>query len=325
MIRPDRLQAGDTIMFVAPASELDEKRMLLAKKRLEARGYKVKFRDDLFDQEGYLAGTDQRRAEELMQAFLDPEVDAVFPGTGGYGTMRILERLDYEAIRANPKLLIGFSDITALHAAINRHAGLITWHSPAPMWGLGGYSNPGKLGRNNLTPFSAKYFFAALEAKDGDLPRPLSYSITTPEGVPQPVALGSGTARGRLTGGNLSLVAALEGTPYSLDTRDAILLLEDTREAPYRVDRMLRQLQLAGKLKHLRGAVLGQFTKSFDREDNETEDPRFLVNGVLRQYFEPLGIPVLMNYPIGHHGMNATLPLGGEVEINADTGVLRVL
>ncbi len=330
MIRPDRLQPGDTIMFVAPASELDEKRMLLAKERLEARGYKVKYRDDLFDQEGYLAGTDQRRAEELMQAFRDPEVNAVFPGTGGYGTMRILERLDYDAIRANPKLLIGFSDITALHAAINRHAGLITWHSPAPMWGLGGYSNPKKLGRNNLTPFSAKYFFAAIEARDfqakgGNKTRPLAYSIVTPEGVPQPVALGKGKARGRLTGGNLSLVAALEGTPYSLDTRDAILLLEDTREAPYRVDRMLRQLQLAGKLKHLRGAVLGQFTKSFDREDNETEDPRFLVNGVLRQYFEPLGIPVLMNYPIGHHGMNATLPLGGEVEIDADTGVLRVL
>ncbi len=325
MLRPARLQPGDTIMFVAPASELQEKRMLLAKERLEARGYRVKFRDDLFEQEGYLAGTDQRRAEELMQAFRDPEVQAVFPGTGGYGTMRILDRLDYKAIRANPKLLVGFSDITALHAAINRHAGLMTWHSPAPMWGLGGYPNPEKLGRNNLTKFSAKYFFAAIEAKDGSQPRPLTYTVETPEDVPQPVALGSGTARGRLTGGNLSLVAALEGTPYSLDTRDAILLLEDTREAPYRVDRMLAQLKLAGKLKHLRGAVLGQFTKSFDREDNETEDPRYLVNGVLRQYFEPLGIPVLMNYPIGHHEMNATLPLGGQVEIDADAGVLRVL
>jgi len=312
-------------MFVAPASELEEKRMLLAKKRLEARGYQVKFRDDLFEQEGYLAGSDERRAEELMQAFLDPEVQAVFPGTGGYGTMRILDRLDYKAIRANPKLLIGFSDITALHAAINRHAGLITWHSPAPMWGLGGYPNPEKLGRNNLTPFSAKYFFAAIEANDNGQPRPLAYTIETPAGVPQPVAIGKGKARGRLTGGNLSLVVALEGTPYALETRDAILLLEDTREAPYRVDRMLRQLQLAGKLKHLRGAVLGQFTKSFDREDNETEDPRYLVNGVLRQYFEPLGIPVLMNYPIGHHSMNATLPLGGEVEIDADAGVIRVL
>lgn len=330
MIRPARLQPGDTIMFVAPASELDKKRMLLAKKRLETRGYKVKFRDDLFVQDGYLAGSDNRRAEELMQAFRDPEVNAVFPGTGGYGTMRILDRLDYEAIRANPKLLIGFSDITALHAAINRHAGLITWHSPAPMWGLGGYPDPEKTGRNNLTKFSAKYFFAAIEAQDsqakgGNKPRPLAYTIDISEGVPRTIRIGSGKARGRLTGGNLSLVAALEGTPYALDTRDAILLLEDTREAPYRVDRMLAQLKLAGKLKHLRGAVLGQFTSSFDREDNETEDPWFSVEGVLRQYFEPLGIPVLMNFPIGHHSKNATLPLGGEVEIDADTGVLRVL
>ncbi len=325
MLRAARLQPGDTIMFVAPASELEKKQMLLAKTRLEARGYQVKFRDDLFVQDGYLAGSDQRRAEELMQAFRDPEVNAVFPGTGGYGTMRILDRLDYDVIRANPKLLVGFSDITALHAAINRHAGLITWHTPAPMWGLGGYPNHEKTGRNNLTKFSAKYFFAAVEENDGKRPRPLAYTIEISEGVPRTMRIGSGVARGRLTGGNLSLVAALEGTPYALDTRDAILLLEDTREAPYRVDRMLAQLKLAGKLKGLRGAVLGQFTGTFDREDNKTEDPWFSVEGVLRQYFEPLGIPVLMNYPIGHHKMNVSLPLGGEVEIDADTGMLRIL
>lgn len=326
MITPARLQSGDTIMFVAPAGELDRKKMMLAKERLEARGYHVIFREDLFAQDGYLAGTDQRRADELMQAFRDTQVKAIFPGTGGYGTMRMLELLDYEVIRANPKLLIGFSDITALHAAINRHAGLITYHSPNPMWGLGGVSKPEELGRNNLTDFSAKYFFAAMEEKNGDQPRPLSYPIEIPdEGVPQPVAFGKGVARGRLTGGNLSLVAALEGTPYALDTSDAILLIEDTREAPYRVDRMLCQLKLAGKLKTLRGAVLGQFTKNYAREDHDIDDPRFSVEGVLRQYFEPLGIPVLMNYPIGHHEMNTTLPLGGQVEIDADAAVLRVL
>ena len=325
MIRPARLQPGDTIMFVAPAGDLDKERMMLAQQRLEERGYKVKFRDDLFAQDGYLAGSDKRRAEELMQAFRDTEVKAIFPGTGGYGTMRILELLDYEAIRANPKLLIGFSDITALHAAINRKAGLITWHSPNPMYGLGGEVNIEKWERNYLTKFSEKYFFAAVEANDGKKPRPLSYTIEIPEGVPRPMKIGSGSARGRLTGGNLSLVAALEGTPYALDTHDAILLIEDVREAPYRIDRMLQQLKLAGKLDYLRGAVLGQFTKSADREDNETEDPWYLVNGVLRQYFEPLDIPVLMNYPVGHHKMNATLPLGGHVEINADTGELLIL
>ncbi|TWU29963.1 S66 peptidase family protein [Bythopirellula polymerisocia] len=314
LIYPKLLKPGDTIMFVAPAGELDRERMTLAKKRLEERGYLVKMREDLFAKDGYLAGSDERRAEELMQAFRDPEVDAIFPGTGGYGVMRILAQLDYDVIRQNPKLLIGFSDITGLHAALNRQSGLVTYHSPNPMWGLGS--------QDNLQPFSSKYFFRAVE--EGPESQQ-DYTIEIPADVPQPISLGTGTARGRLTGGNLSLIAALEGTPYAVDTQDAILLIEDVSEAPYRIDRMLRQLQLAGKLQPLRGAILGQFTKTEEREKNEVKNPRYSAEGVLRQYFEPLGIPVLMNFPIGHHEMNCTLPLGGEVEINADKGTLRVI
>lgn len=320
MIAPPRLQPGDTIMFVAPAGELDRQRMMLAKQRLEERGYQVKMRGDLFAAEGYLAGSDQRRAEELMQAFLDPGVDAVFPGTGGYGTMRMLDLLDYDAIRSNPKVFIGFSDITALHAALNRRAGLITYHSPNPMWGLGS--------DENLSPFAEKYFFAAVEqsAHDNLADADGSYVIQCPPETPQPIAWGRGKASGRLAGGNLSLIAALEGTPYAIDADDAILLVEDTREAPYRVDRMLRQLQLSGKLAKFRGAVLGQFTRNYDREEDQmTDDERFTVNGVLRQYFAEAGIPVLMNFPVGHHRENCTLPLGGMVEIDADAGTLRVL
>jgi len=312
MIRPPRLQPGDTIMFVAPAGDLDKDRMMLAKQRLQARGYHIKMRDDLFAREGYLAGSDDRRGHELMQAFLDPNVQAIFPGTGGYGTMRILDRLDYDAIRAHPKILIGFSDITGLHLAINRMSRLVTYHTPSPMWGLG---SP-----DGLTPFSRKYFYRAITAA-----APGNYRIVTPKGVPQPVALGKGQARGRLIGGNLSLISALEGTPYAIDTHEAILLLEDTREAPYRIDRMLRQLQLAGKLETLRGAVLGQFTRVDSREDQQTEDQRFSVDGILKQYFSPLGIPVLMNFPVGHCPMNASLPIGGQVEIDADQAALSVL
>ncbi len=315
MIRPPGLEPGDTIMFVAPASDLDEKRMLLAKERLEERGYRVEMRGDLFVKEGYLAGSDERRTEELMQAFLDPEVRAIFPGTGGYGTMRILDRLDYEAIRAHPKILIGFSDLTALHLAVQRHAGLVTFHSPNPMYGLGSESD--------LSPFAAEYFWKALEK--GPSNESSGYTIEIGDEVPEPVCLGQGRATGRLTGGNLSLISALEGTPFAVDTRDAVLLLEDTREAPYRVDRMLRQLKLAGKLVSVRGAVLGQFTRHDSREDDMTEDPRFSVDGVLRQYFEPLGVPVLMNFPVGHHTMNATLPLGAQVELDADRCDLRIL
>ena len=325
MLWPAPLSPGDTIMFVAPASELDRERMLLARDRLVARGYKVVMREDLFAREGYLAGSDERRAEELMQAFLDPSVKAIFPGTGGYGTMRILDRLDYAKIRAHPKIVVGFSDLTALHAALNRHAGLITFHSPNPMWGLGS--------EDNLTAFSERWFFRAVEGKRGDyeieIPPPAAGKSGEPDprtDVPQPITLGKGKARGRLVGGNLSLVSALEGTPYAIEAEGAILLLEDTREAPYRVDRMLRQLQLAGKLGQIRGAVLGQFTNNYDREDETRDpDPRFTVDGVLRQYFEGAGIPVLMNFPLGHFPMNATLPLGADVEIDAERGTLTVL
>ncbi|MEE8368223.1 MAG: LD-carboxypeptidase [Thermoanaerobaculia bacterium] len=315
MSRPNPLQLGDLIMFVAPAGDLDEAKMMLAKSRLEKRGYRVKMRDDLFTQEGYLAGSDERRADELMEAFLDPEVKAIFPGTGGYGTMRILDLLDYKEIRKNPKIVIGFSDITGLHLALNGKAGLITYHTPSPMWGLGG--------QEGLSPFTKRYFFELLEGSSASVRR--GYEIEISEGVPVPVCLGRGRARGRLVGGNLSLLSALEGTPYSVPTKDAILLIEDTREAPYRIDRMLRQLLLAGKLQQLRGAVLGQFTRNFSREDQSTEDPRFSVDGVLRQYFEPLDIPVIMNFPLGHHPMNASLPLGGKVEVDADRCTLRVL
>ncbi len=329
MIWPAPLRPGDTIMFVAPAGELDRDRMMVAKDRLEALGYRVKMRDDLFAREGYLGGSDERRAAELMEAFLDPAVDAIFPGTGGYGTMRILDRLDYAAIRANPKMLIGFSDITGLHAAINRHAGLVTFHSPMP---AGAFSaEPGA-----FAPFTEKYFFRALTEPIGagyeievpplQGPPPAAGEALSPAEVPQTSTLGHGKARGRLVGGNLSLISALEGTPFAIDTTDAILLIEDVREAPYRVDRMLRQLQLAGKLAQLRGAVLGQFTRNYDREDDaRVPDPRYGTDGVLRQYFENAGIPVLMNFPLGHYPQNATLPLGAEVEVDADAGVLRIL
>jgi muramoyltetrapeptide carboxypeptidase len=179
-------------------------------------------------------------------------------------------------------------------------------------------------GTANLTPFSETYFWKAILADE--TVKQEGYTIEIPPEAPQPIVLGKGRARGRLAGGNLSLVAALEGTPYSIDTRDAILLIEDVHEAPYRIDRMLCQLRLAGKLDTLRGAVLGQFTRTRDRDDEpRPTDPRFMVDGVLRQYFEPLGIPVLMNFPVGHHKMNAGLPIGGMVEIDADEGVLRVL
>jgi muramoyltetrapeptide carboxypeptidase len=311
LIWPEPLEPGDAVMFVAPAGPPNREEVERAKQRIEERGYRVKMRDDIFDVEGYLAGTDERRAEELMEAFADPEVKAVACVRGGYGVMRILDRLDYDKIRANPKIVLGYSDITALHAALNRKAGLVAFHGPGPASGLGGKDGP--------PPFNVATLVQALEHGRG------GYAIDVPEQVAKVDSFGKGRAHGRLVGGNLSLISALEGTPYAIETQGAILLLEDVNEAPYRIDRMLRQLKLAGKLDEIRGAVLGQFTTEYVREDKLTDDARFDTTGVLRQYFENAGIPVLANYPVGHTPMNATLPLGAQVEIDADSRTLRVL
>jgi muramoyltetrapeptide carboxypeptidase len=314
LVWPKLLEPGATIMFVAPAGPPDRSACERAKKRIEDRGFHVKWRDDLFDVEGYLAGSDQRRADELMEAFTDPDVDAVFCTRGGYGCMRMLDLLDFEKIRANPKMLIGFSDITALHAALNGQAGIVSLHGPGPSSGLGGEQPPSE--------FVAKYFHQAILA--GYAPAD-GYTISVPKDIGEVTSFGSGKARGRLVGGNLSLVAALEGTPYAVDCEDAILVLEDVGEAPYRIDRMLQQLKLAGKLGQIRGAVLGQFTETAKREEDSTNDDRFSVAGVLRQYFEGLGVPVLRNFPLGHVKENCPAPLGAEVEIDAEAGTIRII
>jgi muramoyltetrapeptide carboxypeptidase len=328
---PKALAPGDTIMFVAPAKYLDEERILLAKKRLEEMGFKVRMPENLFRKHGFLGGSDDGRASELMQAFTDPEVDAVFPGTGGYGTTRIVDKLDYDAIRRNPKILIGFSDITGLHVAINQRTGLVTFHSPVPEYGLGS--------ENNLSPLAAKWFWRALLAKkyhdpvgdglrrgytietrprDGDKSRDAEV-ITD---VPPAVAITKGKSRGRLIGGNLSVLHALMGTPYEIDTDGKILFLEDVGEAPYRVDRMLSTLRLAGKFDKVSGVVLGAFTA---REGESKWDDDASTSDVFRDYFGKLGVPVLANFPAGHVRYNTTLPIGALVELDAEEQTLRVL
>ena len=314
MVWPKRLAPGDTVMLIAPAGPPERDQVMRFKDHIEQRGYKVKLRDDMFDVEGYLAGSDQRRADEFNEAFADPEVDGVLAVRGGYGCMRMLDGVDWDNVKKNPKIVLGFSDITAIHAAMNK-AGIVSFHGPGPASGLGSEKGP--------TDFTAEYVVRALEAAPGSPAGP--YTVDVPESVSKVDSFGKGKANGRMVGGNLSLISALEGTPYAIDTQDAILMIEDVNEAPYRIDRMVQQLKLAGKLDHLKGVVLGKFTEDFVREDKLTDDKRFDTTGVLRQYFENLGVPVLVNYPIGHYPQNCTVPLGGEVEIDADAKTLRIL
>jgi muramoyltetrapeptide carboxypeptidase len=325
-IFPQALKLGDTIEIIAPAKYLDKERVTLATKRLEEMGFKVRIPKNLFRKKGFLGGSDEERAAELMAAFADPDVKAIMPGTGGYGTTRIVDTLDYEVIRRNPKILVGFSDITALHIAISQRTGLVTFHSPLPEWGLGV--------DKNLSPFAAKWFWRAILAKEysgqkagytifthpSDPPQPGDTMLF--EDVPQPVTIRGGKARGRLIGGNLSVLHALMGTPYEMHTDDRILFLEDVGEAPYRVDRMLSTLRLAGKFDHVAGVILGQFSA---RKNEAKWDDDASIDDVLTDYFGKLNVPVVNHFPVGHVRYNATLPVGAIAELDADAQTLRLL
>ncbi len=325
-IFPKALARGDTIEIIAPAKYLDKDRVCLAKKRLETMGFHVRLPKNLFRKKGFLGGSDEERASELMAAFADPEVKAVMPGTGGYGTTRILDKLDYDVIRRNPKILVGFSDITALHIAINQQTGLVTFHSPLPEWGLGD--------DKNLSPFAAKWFWRAILAKCYPA-KGNGYLIVTHPGsggrsddaklfkdVPRPVTMNGGKARGRLIGGNLSVLHAMMGTPYEIQTDGKLLFIEDVGEAPYRVDRMLTTLRLAGKFDHVAGIILGQFSA---RKEEAKWDDDESIDDVLKGFFADLHVPVVNRFPLGHVRFNTTLPEGAMAELDADAQTLRVL
>lgn len=314
-VRPQGIRPGDTIMFVAPAGSLSRKRTELAVKRLREMGFIVRVPDNLYREDGYLAGTDQERADELMQAFTDPEVDAVFPGTGGYGVMRMLDLLDWEVIRANPKLVIGFSDITALHLAIAAKTNFISIHTPNPLWGLGS--------EDNLQPLAAKYFWRSILAEQNR--EKLGFWYDQPKELGPRVAVSKGTGQGPIIGGNLSLVSAMIGSEYEVQTDGKILFLEDIGEEPYRVDRMLAQLRLAGKLDHCAGVLLGQFTKR-KSEREEGESPNWqAMQKVFEHYFAKASYPVISNFPVGHSLYNASLPMGVPAEINANNLSVQIL
>ncbi|MDZ4656373.1 MAG: LD-carboxypeptidase [Bythopirellula sp.] len=311
---PAALYRGDTIAIIAPASVPDQEKIERAISRLEEMGFRVKVYGDLYRRWGYLAGDDETRAEELMQAVADPEVAAIFPARGGTGVTRLLDVLDYSLFRKHPKILVGFSDITALHAALQQQAGWVTFHSPHPMDGLG---MP-----EGLSELSARTFWRAVLAESYADRKQSGYEVPLTDTEREKiVTLAPGKVQGKLVGGNLALVCAVLGTPYEFDMTGSILLLEDVGELPYRIDRFLSQLRLAGKLDVLAGVVLGQFTDCDAPEGKPTLSLAEIFDG----YFGGLGIPVLENFPTGHTPDNATLPLGVQVELDAETNRLTIL
>ncbi|CAM3699273.1 putative murein peptide carboxypeptidase [Pseudomonas reidholzensis] len=288
---PKALSATACFAIVAPAgpARLDAEK---ARQWFATRGYQCRIYPAVSEAQGYLAGTDQQRVQDLHDAFADPQVDAILCMRGGYGSMRLLDRLDFELIRRHPKPLIGYSDITALHMALDRHAGLLSFH--------GGMLNADLLGDKLEPTLSSllKQLHGALGEGD-EIVHPLAYPLTTV--VP-------GVASGRLLGGNLSMLGATLGTLAEIDTRDSILLIEDVNEPLYRVDRLLTQLRLAGKLEGVRGVLVGDFAGVTVAA----------MTPLLLDIFGPLGIPVLAGWRSGHCDPNVCLPMGARVRLDSE-------
>lgn len=300
-MKAKRLEEGDTIGLVAPASPSEASKVEKAIAYLEKQGFKVKPGNSVYSSRGYLAGSDELRACDFNCMFADDEVDAVFCLRGGYGSQRILDMIDFELISRKPKIFMGFSDITALLNAIYQHCGLITFHGPMGGDFAGGLGKPTK---------------AALK-KALECAEPIG-ELTNPD-IPE--VLSEGTARGILVGGNLSIVAASMGTRYEIDTRNKILVLEDVFEEPYSIDRMLNHMRLAGKLEEAAGIILG------DWGDTQPEEPEksLSLEEVLEDAFRDIGKPVLKGYKIGHCKPNLTVPIGAMAELDTAGRSLRIL
>lgn len=288
--KPPRLRKGHEIGIIAPAGPVTPFELQPAIDFLAAKGYHVTLSPHLYHREGYLAGGDDARLEDFHSMFADDNVKAVFCARGGYGTLRLLERIDYDLIRRNPKVFVGYSDITALLLAIYKKTGLITFHGPMVKELSRGSNRTQRILLNTVSSIE----YPELDLSGGTV-------------------LISGQAKGTLLGGNLSLISSLIGTSFMPKLKEAILFIEERGEPLYRVDRMLTHLRLSGFLKDLAGLILGRFVDCGGIE---------AVNRLLMESVSELNIPVYSGLPVGHEKENITLPLG--LQANLDTGLMRL-
>ncbi|HKA37839.1 MAG TPA: LD-carboxypeptidase [Thermoanaerobaculia bacterium] len=308
MVKPRTLKPGDTVGLITPSSYVfDTWRIDLAAARMEAAlGVKCRLGRYVKARHGYMAGTEKERLDDLHAMFSDSSVAGVFCLEGGYGTERLLPGIDYELLRRNPKALLGYSDITGLHLAITKKAGLVTFHGP--------------VATGSMPAWSLASLKKALFSSDpiGDLSNPPEDDPNWPSFPLHAVA--PGKARGATAGGNLTLVSTTMGTPWEIDAKGKILFLEDTGEAPYRVDRMLTQLKLAGKFDECAGVVWGTCTEC--TASKSSYEVNLSISDVLDEILGPLGKPVLAGLVFGHTREKATIPMGVEAEL--DAGAKRV-
>ncbi|MGN0778333.1 MAG: LD-carboxypeptidase [Aristaeellaceae bacterium] len=306
MIYGRKLKFGDTLGFIAPSGAIRQEgaieRAVAETKRM---GFKVKLGESIGQQYGYLSGTDEVRARDIHAMFADNEVDAIICIRGGYGTMRLLNRLDYDLIARHPKIFVGYSDITALHIALLEKCGLATFHAPMA---VSDWSD------KPLDDFSRACMYRVLMHA-----QPAGELMNPPEFPRQTV--NPGQAEGLLVGGNLTLLAGSLGTPWELDTKGRILFIEEICEHTYRVDRLLTQLRNAGKFADCAGVVFGDFAKC----TIEYAGFGLTLEEVIRDVVAPSGKPVFTGLRCGHCSPKLTLPLGVKCRMDADACTLTVL
>jgi muramoyltetrapeptide carboxypeptidase len=307
-ILPKRLKEGDLIGLVTPGGYIKEDELQKAIETLEGLGFRTYYEDTVLAKYGYFAGTDQERADELMQMFANPEVDAIICVRGGYGAIRILGLLDYDLIRQHPKALIGYSDITALNTAIYERTGLVTFHGP--------------VGVSTFNDFTIKSFEKVLVNPKNKYKYPYEREPETEDNPEYDIyTITGGKAEGELIGGNLSVVVSMIGSAFEPDFENKIVYLEEIGEKTYRIDKMLFHLLYATNLKKAAGIVMGIFSEGGDEQNEQG----LTLKQAIEDLVKPLGIPASYGFPFGHINNKITIPNGIKARFNASDNTLKLL
>lgn len=301
-IRPQRLQKGDTIGIISPSSPPNQESLDKSFAFLEQLGLKWKLGKNVRNVNGYLAGTDEERLQDLHDMFADPEIKGIICAGGGYGSARYTDKIDLQLMNEKPKIFWGFSDITFLHTAMGLYSNLVTFHGPMLA---------SCVGKDSFHELSAKMFQQLFE------PMELHYT----EEISPLETITAGVASGELVGGNLSLLANGIGTKFEVDTKNKLLLIEDVGEEPYRVDGLLNQLRMAGKFKDVAGIVVGDFSKAEPKKRKSSQT----LEEVFQHYLGDLGKPVVSGFKIGHCEPHFAVPLGVEAKLDANQKTLTIL
>jgi len=289
-VKPPRLMQGDTVGIVAPAGPFDPKKFMKGKAVLESMGFRTFFDEGIFQKHGFFAGTDVQRGDQVNRLFADPAIRAVVCARGGYGSMRILPFLDFETIQKNPKIFVGFSDISVPLSVLNDRCGLVTFHGPVVT------TLANAIEETIAAMFTVLTSNTILELK--------------PE---KGIVIKPGVSSGIMAGGNLTTLCHLVGTPYAPRFNGKILFIEDVGEVPYRIDRMLVQMKLAGCFEGLKGLVLGSFEECGQLDE---------IFRIVQEMFKDVNIPILAGFEIGHSKINITIPIGLEATLDTDRQIL---